>query len=77
MKIEDVEEENMEKLLKQRDIKMEELSELDKMTIENMWVNELDMFSEKYLEYKRERKGRLLGKEVKKKRKKKLTLPKN
>ena len=74
MKIEDVEEENMEKLLKQRDIKIKELSELEKMTVENIWMNELDIFSEKYLEYKRERSARLLGKEVKKKRKKKLKL---
>lgn len=76
MKIEDVEEENMEKLLKQRDIKIKELSELEKMTVENIWMNELDIFSEKYLEYKRERSARLLGKEVKKKRKKKLKLQK-
>lgn len=76
MKIEDVEEENMEKLLKQRDLKIKELSELEKMTVENIWMNELDIFSEKYLEYKRERAARLLGKEVKKKRKKKLKLQK-
>ena len=77
MKIEDVEEENMEKLLRQRDIKIKELNSLKKTTIEAMWKNELDLFVEKYQEYKCERASRLLGKEIKKRRRKKVKLTKN
>ena len=76
MKIEDVEEENMEKLLRQRNIKITELKALKNMTVEQMWETELDLFMDKYEEYKRERRGRLLGKEVKKKKRKKLKLTK-
>ena len=76
MKIEDVEEENMEKLLRQRDIKIAELNVLKKTTVEKMWGTELDLFVDKYEEYKKERRGRLLGKEVKKKRLKKMKLTK-
>ena len=78
MKIEDVEEENMEKLLRQRDIKIKELKTLKNTSIETMWENELDLFVEKYQEYKRERALRVLGKEIKKKKKrKKVKLSKN
>ena len=74
MKIEDVEEENMEKLLRQRDLKITELKMLKELTIEKMWITELDTFLVKYQEYKIERQARLEGKEVKKRRRKKLKL---
>ena len=66
----------MEKLLRQRDIKIAELNVLKKTTVEKMWGTELDLFVDKYEEYKKERRGRLLGKEVKKKRLKKMKLTK-
>lgn len=51
MPIDSVIEENIEKLLKQRDEKMKEYNALKKTTTTQMWINELEILKTKYEEY--------------------------
>jgi len=71
MTIDSLEEENMEKLLKEKDIKFEEYKKLNKTTIEKMWLNDLDKFEVEYDKYRAEREDRLIGTKKKKTTKKK------
>ena len=68
MPIDSVLEENVEKLMKERDAKMSELEELKNTTIEKMWTRELNALSIKYMKYRKDRESRLLG-EVRKTKK--------
>ena len=61
MKIESVEEENMLKLMKERDIKVKELEVVKKTTIEKMWINELNVLQLEYIKYKQDRIEKLYG----------------
>jgi len=71
MTIDSLEEENMEKLLKEKDIRLEEYKQLNKTSIETMWLKDLDKFEDQYDKYCIEREDRLIGKKSKKKTKKK------
>ena len=62
MPIDSVLEENVEKLMKERDAKMSELEELKNTTIEKMWTRELNALSIKYMKYRKDRESRLLEK---------------
>ena len=81
MSIDSVEEENLQKLLKERDKKKAELDILKNKIIENIWSDELNELSGKYKIYRNNRKRRAAGvgekkkklKKIKNKRKKKLT----
>ena len=68
MPIDSVLEENVEKLMKERDAKMSELDILKNTTIEKMWTRELNALSIKYMKYRKDRESRLLG-EVRKTKK--------
>ena len=48
-------EENSIKLREERDKKQREVDALEKKKIENMWIEELDMFVKKYKEYQEKR----------------------
>ena len=61
MKIESVEEENMLKLLKERDIKIKELEVIKNTSIEKMWINELNVLQLEYIKYKQSRIEKLYG----------------
>ena len=71
MTIDSVEEENMAKLLKDRDLKLEEHKILNKTSIEKMWLTDLDRFEAEYDKYCIARKDRLVGTKKKRKVKKK------
>ena len=71
MTIDSLEEENMEKLLKEKNIKLQEYKKLNKTTIEDMWLNDLDKFEVEYDKYRAEREDRLIGTKNKKTTKKK------
>ena len=73
MTIDSVEEENMAKLLKDRDLKLEEYKKLNKTSIEKMWLTDLDRFEAEYDKYCIARKDRLVGTKKKRKVKKKKT----
>ena len=73
MKIEDVEEENMNRLLKQLEDKKQQHALLFKTSIPEMWSSELDVFIQKYKIYKKERKMRQEGIQIKTKKKKSKT----
>ena len=65
MRIEQVEEENMNKLLQEKDEKMKDLEILKNTTIETMWLNELDELEKVFKKYKLQRKARQMGKKIK------------
>lgn len=69
MPIDSVLQENVDKLLKERDTKKNELDILKKLTVENMWYKELNILLEKYDEYIKERYARMTGSPVKTKKK--------
>lgn len=71
MPIDSVEEENFEKLLKQKNEKEHELEIIKKTTIEEMWMNELDILSIEYKKYQKDREVRASGNTKKKIKKKK------
>ena len=73
---EDVEEENMNKLLLQLEDKKNQHALLFKTSIPEMWTNELDAFINKYKIYKKERKMRQEGIKIKKKKTKKIKVVK-
>ena len=66
MRIEQVEEENMDKLLKEKDEKMKDLEILKNTTIESMWLTELNELTTNFRKYKLQRKARQMGIKVKK-----------
>jgi DNA topoisomerase-2 len=65
MRMEQVEEENIEKLRKKRDDKKKELETLKNTSTETMWSSELDNLVEKYHGYRRNRMNRKEGVESK------------
>jgi len=67
MPMDSVTEENVEKLLKDKCNKENELEEIKNTTINKMWINELNILREQYLEYKAERTKLMNGEEIKKK----------
>jgi hypothetical protein len=69
MRMEQVEEENIEKLRKKRDDKKKELEVLKNTTPENMWCSELDNLVAQYNLYRRNRLNRKDGVEGKKSKK--------
>ena len=71
MPIDSVIEENVEKLLKERDAKMTELEILRETTTQTMWMTELDELDAEYVKYLKHRAARQSGTEVKKRVKKK------
>ena len=71
MPIDSVIEENYTKLLTEREAKEIELQELQKLTVEEMWLGELNTLEKEYLRYQNDRKVRHLGRKVVKKIKKK------
>jgi DNA topoisomerase-2 len=77
MSIDSVEEENLQKLLKECGKKKTDLENLKKRNIENIWLDELGELSEKYATYRNDRIRRAAGigeskklKKIKKKKKK-------
>ena len=69
MTIESVEEENYMRLMKECEMKKKELDVLKKKTIENMWLGELGVLKVEYEKYLVDRKVKLYGLDVKKKKK--------
>ena len=55
MPMDAVTEENIEKLLKEKKEKEEELEKIKTITINRMWMNELEELRKFYIEYKEER----------------------
>lgn len=74
MPIDSVLQENVEKLLKEKGEKEKEFEALEKQTIQEIWLNELDLLSRQYNLYKDQRKERAEGREPEKKSKSKKTL---
>lgn len=66
-----VEEENMKKLLKDRDDKMKELNILKNTSIEKMWLTEINELETNFNKYKLLRKSRQFGIKIKKSKNKK------
>ena len=69
MTIESVEEENYMRLMKECEMKKKELEVLKKKTVENIWLGELGVLKVEYEKYLLERKVKLYGLDVKKKKK--------
>ena len=65
MRIEQVEEENMDKLLKEKDEKMKDLEILKNTTIETMWLSELNELIVNFKKYRLQRKARQMGVKIK------------
>ena len=61
MSMDSVEEENLKKLLKERDNKIQELDILKNKTIEQIWKEELKELSAKYSIYRNDRIRRASG----------------
>ena len=74
MTIDSVEEENYEKLLKQKGEKEAELEKIKVTTIEQMWLGELKTLEKEYSRYKNDRivRSKGVGAKIKKKKKKKI-----
>ena len=71
MPMDSVSQENVDKIMKDREIKQNEFSRLSSMTIETMWNEELDNLDKYYRIYQKERAASMLEKAIKKKFKKK------
>ena len=69
MTIESVEEENYMRLMKECEMKKKELEVLKKKTVENIWLGELGVLKVEYEKYLVDRKVKLYGLDVKKKKK--------
>jgi DNA topoisomerase-2 len=69
MPMDSVTEENVEKLLKDKENKEKELENITKTTINQMWASELDTLKEQYIEYTNERTKLMNGEEIKIKKK--------
>ncbi len=70
MTIDSVEEENVHKLLAERDKKEKELDVIKKKTVEQMWTDEVSALEKEYVKYQEVRKSKLFGDAVKVKTKK-------
>ena len=68
MPMDSVTEENVEKLLKEKEKKETELETIRVTTINKMWITELDNLREQYVEYKEERARLMCGEDTKKKK---------
>ena len=77
MRMEQVEEENIQKLRKERDIKRAELKLLREKTVEMIWNEELKTLSSAYKKYKSSRLARQQGTTKKKIKRKKVKVVKN
>ena len=66
MSIDSVEEENYNKLMKDVEEKKKLLNKIKKTTIQQQWVNELNILEKEYLKYKVKRKERNDGVSIKK-----------
>ena len=73
MPIDSVEEENYNKLLAQKGQKEDELEKIKKKTIEQMWLEELNVLEKQYSKYKNDRivRAKGIGAKIKKKKKQK------
>ena len=71
MPMDSVSEENVERILKDKEDKEQELTVLEKTSIEQMWISELDNLEEIYQVYQKQRAASMLEKAPKKKLKKK------
>ena len=71
MPMDSVSEENVERILKDKEGKEQELTVLEKTSIEQMWISELDNLEEIYQVYQKQRAASMLEKAPKKKLKKK------
>jgi len=69
MPMDSVTEENVERLLKEKGNKESELEIIKKTTINKMWLSELEVLKDNYLEYKEERTRLMNGEESGKKKK--------
>jgi len=69
MPMDSVTEENVEKLNKEHKDKLIELESIKSMTINKMWLNELELLKEQYIEYKEERTRIMNGDDSKQKKK--------
>ena len=63
MPMDSVTDENVDKLLKEKENKEAELNLIKNKSIQNLWLEELDTLKEQYIEYKEERNRLLLGEE--------------
>ncbi len=70
MPIDSVIEENINKLLKEKDDNMKHLNDIKVKTLENMWLDELNILKNKYSIYLEEREERATGIKNRKKKKK-------
>ena len=70
MPMDSVTEENVEKLLKEKGTKEQELNVIKSTSINQMWSSELDKLLEQYLEYKESRQRLMDGEDTKLKKKK-------
>jgi len=69
MPMDSVTEENVDRLLKEKGNKESELEIIKKTTINKMWLSELEVLKDNYLEYKEERTRLMNGEESSKKKK--------
>ena len=69
MTIDSVEEENVHKLLAEKDKKEKELDMIKKKTVEQMWTDEINALEKEYVKYQEVRKTKLFGDAVKEKAK--------
>lgn len=69
MTIDSVEEENVHKLLAEKDKKVKELDMIKKKTVEQMWTDEINALEKEYVKYQEVRKSKLFGDAVKEKAK--------
>ena len=72
MTIDSVEEENVAKLIAEKEKKQKELDIVKKKTIEQMWNEEINKLNEQYEKYQKVRKSKLYGDELKKTKVKKI-----
>jgi len=77
MPMDSVTEENVERLLKEKETKEVELEKIKVTTIHEMWKEELDILREQYLEYKDQRERLMNGEDSKKKHVVKKVVKKN
>jgi DNA topoisomerase-2 len=68
MAMDSVSDENVEKLLKELDEKVDELERVKSTTIQQMWLSELDILEQEYIVYQRERAQSLNGQQPSKKK---------
>ena len=61
MPMDSVTEENVDKLLREQENKLVELENIKNTTIHNMWLNELEILKDEYLEYKENRERLMNG----------------